>query len=89
MTSEKYGSPLDDKEWAGLSQKEEWKKCQNSGHMGAKLAKERATKIFEILCKAPLQLAQDYMTSTIYLHQKNMVRPKGKVHSENHKKKKK
>ena len=88
MATEQYGRPLDDKEWAGLSQQEEWKKCQNSGHMGAKLAKERATKIFEILCKAPLQLAKDYMAATISISQTNMLRPKGKAHSEVNKKKK-
>jgi hypothetical protein len=80
MATEEYGRPLDDKEWAGLSQQEKWKKCQNSGHMGVKLATQRATKVFEILFQAPLQLAKDYMTVTIILRQKNtasyLTRPK-------------
>ena len=80
MATEEYGRPLGDKEWAGLSQQEKWKKCQNSGHMGVKLATQRATKVFEILLKAPLQLAKDYMSATIILRQKNtasyLARPK-------------
>jgi hypothetical protein len=76
MATEEYGRPLSDKEWAALSQEKKWKKCQNSQHMASELAAQRATKIFEILLKAPIQLAKDYMTATIILRQKNSARPK-------------
>ena len=75
MATEEYGRPLGDKEWAALSQEKKWKKCQNSQHMTVELAAKRATKIFEILFKAPIQLAKDYMAATIILRQKNSARP--------------
>jgi hypothetical protein len=80
MATEEYGRPLGDKEWAAVSEEKKWKKFQNSKHMGVVLAAQRATKIFEILLEAPLQLAKDYMSATIICRQKNtdgyLARPK-------------
>jgi hemolysin-activating ACP:hemolysin acyltransferase len=76
MATEEYGRPLGDKEWAALSQEKKWKKCRNSQHMTHELAAQRATKIFEILLKAPIQLAKDYMAATIILrHKGSKARP--------------
>jgi hypothetical protein len=76
MATEEYGRAISDKEWAALSQEKQWKKCQNSAHMTAELAVKRATKIFDILLKAPIQVAKNYMAATIILRQKNSERPK-------------
>jgi hypothetical protein len=71
MATEEFRRPLGDKEWAALSQEKQWKKCQNSAHMTAELAVKRATKIFDILLTAPIQVAKNYMAATIILRQKN------------------
>jgi hypothetical protein len=71
MATEEYGRPLSDKEWATISQEKKWKKCQSSQHMTVELAAKRATKIFDILLKAPIQVAKNYMAATIILRQKN------------------
>jgi hypothetical protein len=76
MATEEYGRTIGDKEWAAVSQEKKWKKCQNSGHMTTELAVKRATKIFDILLKAPIQVAKDYMAATIILRQRNSERPK-------------
>jgi hypothetical protein len=80
MATEEYGRPLSDKEWAAISMEKKWKKCQNSQHMTVELAAKRATKIFDILVKAPIQVAKNYMAATIISRQKTaakaLARPK-------------
>lgn len=75
MVAEQYGRQLDDKEWAKVSERPEWKKFQNSRHMGTKLTAERDTKIFEILSTGPLQVAKDYMTATMMRRRKQEEYP--------------
>jgi hypothetical protein len=70
MVTEQYVRQLDDKKWSEVSELTEWKKFQNSRHMGTKLAAERDTKIFEILSTGPLQVAKDYMTATMMRRRK-------------------
>jgi len=76
MATAQYGHPIGDEEWVQMSQQPEWRKCLNSKHMGAKLAAERATKIFEILRNGPLQLALDYMAAALRTRRRNEMATK-------------
>ena len=80
MATEEYGRPLSDKEWATVSEEKKWKKCQSSTSITAQQAAKRATKIFDILLTASIQVAKNYMAATIILRQKNaahfLARPK-------------
>jgi len=84
MATSELGRPIGDQEWVQMSQEAQWKRLTNARHMGAKLAAERATKIFEILRNVPLQTALDYMATVLRVRRNNEM--KGKRGPQNKKK---
>jgi len=76
MATSELGRPIGDQEWVQMSQQAPWKQRTNARHMGAKLAAERATKIFEVLDNGPLQVALDYMTTVLRVRRNNEMKGK-------------
>ena len=76
IATAQYGRPIGDQEWVQMSQEAQWKRLTNARHMGAKLAAERATKIFEILRNVPLQTALDYMATVLRVRRNNEMKGK-------------